>query len=696
MPLALAVLVALGARAWLDTLPRRWTYGSLDQFFLFYPAHAHLAAELRAGRLPLWNPLLGLGIAEVADSQFGFFYPPNLVFTFLPPEWAIELLTVVHVGLGAAGGYLLCAATGAAPLGAAVALTALAAGKLLHGLASWTTMLATFAWCPLALWCAHRLAVAPGARRAAALALVLALQLLAGYLQFHLYTVLCLPLFMLAARRPDGGLARAFAWLALAEALALGLAAVQVVPSLAAVEGSMRSRAALPGWLYEAGRVRLADFPANLARPILDGAVPVYAGVVVVLLALAALAARRAAPLRLPALVLTAGAAVLALGSATPIFPFLWRLPIGHWFAGPYKWTYFFGLGLVLLAAAGAEALRGERSATERVAWVALSGATLVVVPFSSVARAIGAVVVAVMALAPARVRRVCELALPALVLATALHGHEARDTRPKDAPDFFGRYAPAYRFLAERQAEGRTFVLVNELHVSPRQGEIEGVAQVNTNATFIPVALYELQQAVRTGVADDAAGRARAVALLRAVGTRFVMIEPGPGWLADEGLVRVFTSPAAAVWRDDAALPRAYVARRVVRVPGEEVLARLAAGGVAESYTVVVDEADGDAPDAGGGTARITDETATHVKIAVDAEAPSLVVLLDAWSPDWRATVDDAPVPIRHANLVARAVAVPAGRHEVVFRHESRPFRRGAALSAASLLVLVALVVVW
>jgi hypothetical protein len=154
-----------------------------------------------------------------------------------------------------------------------------------------------------------------------------------------------------------------------------------------------------------------------------------------------------------------------------------------------------------------------------------------------------------------------------------------------------------------------------------------------------------------------------------------------------------VFTSPAAHVWRDAAALPRAYVARRVVRVPADSVLTRMEAGGVAETQAVVVDEAEGDAPERGGGKATITASDADRVVVVVEAEEPSLLVLLDAWSPEWRAAVDGASVPIRHANLVARAVAVPAGRHEVVFQYEPRVFRRGAVVSAASVVVLIGLV---
>ena len=47
-------------------------------------------------------------------------------------------------------------------------------------------------------------------------------------------------------------------------------------------------------------------------------------------------------------------------------------------------------------------------------------------------------------------------------------------------------------------------------------------------------------------------------------------------------------------------------------------------------------------------------------------------------------------PVPIRHANLVARAVEVPAGAQEVVFRFVPGSFYAGAATSLAALLALV------
>jgi uncharacterized membrane protein YfhO len=86
-------------------------------------------------------------------------------------------------------------------------------------------------------------------------------------------------------------------------------------------------------------------------------------------------------------------------------------------------------------------------------------------------------------------------------------------------------------------------------------------------------------------------------------------------------------------------------------------------------------------------GTARITAYGHEHVTVETDAPGRRLLVLSDTWFPGWRATVDGQPAPIARANVAFRAVAVPPGRHRVVFEYAPASFRIGATISGAALL---------
>jgi hypothetical protein len=67
-------------------------------------------------------------------------------------------------------------------------------------------------------------------------------------------------------------------------------------------------------------------------------------------------------------------------------------------------------------------------------------------------------------------------------------------------------------------------------------------------------------------------------------------------------------------------------------------------------------------------GTARIVRYGNTEVTVETDAASNALLVLNDVWHPWWRAHIDGAPAEILKANVLFRAVEVPAGRHTVRF----------------------------
>jgi hypothetical protein len=77
---------------------------------------------------------------------------------------------------------------------------------------------------------------------------------------------------------------------------------------------------------------------------------------------------------------------------------------------------------------------------------------------------------------------------------------------------------------------------------------------------------------------------------------------------------------------------------------------------------------------------------------ISVDAPAPAIVLISQAYYPAWKSYVDGAPVPLWRANYAFQAVQVPAGHHRLQLKYEDRLFRLGAMISGLSaILVLLA-----
>jgi hypothetical protein len=137
---------------------------------------------------------------------------------------------------------------------------------------------------------------------------------------------------------------------------------------------------------------------------------------------------------------------------------------------------------------------------------------------------------------------------------------------------------------------------------------------------------------------------------------------------------------------------PRVYLAARVRQATPQEARAfaldPASAGG---DLTVV----EGPVPalqDTGGGQVAIAAETSGSVRIEVHAPGPALLVLNDAWAPGWMASIDGAAVPVLRANYLVRAVAIPAGAHEVLFRYRTPGLLAGWLVALAGGLGLLLL----
>ena len=102
-----------------------------------------------------------------------------------------------------------------------------------------------------------------------------------------------------------------------------------------------------------------------------------------------------------------------------------------------------------------------------------------------------------------------------------------------------------------------------------------------------------------------------------------------------------------------------------------------------------------GGAPEPAGGGAsaapgrlEVLQDDPERVRIAVTARSPATLVVGDAYASGWRALLDGAPASLDRANLLFRAVAVPAGRHEVIMEYRPESLIAGAAVSLVGFLL--------
>lgn len=153
----------------------------------FWPWHHLAKVGLLTGEWPLWNPLLGNGTPLLANLQTALFYPFNLLYLVLPVEHGLTLSIILHLALAGLLMYLYTRHLGLQPFAATLsAITYMLSGYIV-GRTQFVVMVNAAAWFPLLLLLGDRLATRRNHLDVLGLALVLAVQLLAGHAQLWFY-----------------------------------------------------------------------------------------------------------------------------------------------------------------------------------------------------------------------------------------------------------------------------------------------------------------------------------------------------------------------------------------------------------------------------------------------------------------------------------------------------------------------------
>jgi hypothetical protein len=153
---------------------------------------------------------------------------------------------------------------------------------------------------------------------------------------------------------------------------------------------------------------------------------------------------------------------------------------------------------------------------------------------------------------------------------------------------------------------------------------------------------------------------------------------------------------PQVNVYRNETALPRAFVVHQAVAAAShEDAWARLHDAGFDPATTVILEGGQplDTTPEAGKqATVQVVRYDTGLIEFEVDSPAPGYLFVSDPFYPGWRAAVDGQPATLLRADYAFRAVEAPAGRHRVTMTFEPTPWRAGLGISVATVLVLLAL----
>ncbi|HEY7513459.1 MAG TPA: hypothetical protein VIC87_03225, partial [Vicinamibacteria bacterium] len=336
---------------------------------------------LKAGRFPLWNPLLSLGAPHAVDTGAQTFYPPHVLLALLFGDRVYDFDAAFHVFLAAVGMFawartLRCSRAAALLAALAYSMGGFALGHLQH-----LAILVALGWIPVVLASTERYLLTSERRFLGLTAWAVGLLLLGGHPQISLYGLSalgCYGLFRLATLRrtlSDARPLRLAGGLALSLALGLAVASLFLLP--------------FGEWMHFVSRTERVtseyatafSLPTKriwtMVAPFWFGGSPdrpqqawqliersSYVGLLPLALAAVALARPTAPVLFLWGL--ASLALLLALGDKTPLYDLVLLVPVFRSVRAPARFLALSGLALALLAGRGLDTLRtggGRRTA---------------------------------------------------------------------------------------------------------------------------------------------------------------------------------------------------------------------------------------------------------------------------------------------------------------------------------------------
>jgi uncharacterized membrane protein YfhO len=698
-----------------------------DLITSFYPFHAFAGRAVRDGSFPLWNPHILAGAPFLANAQSALFYPPNFLYYLLPVPVAWTACLLIRMVACALFMTLFVRSIGGTRTGA------IFSGIVYSSCGFMTTWQGqalgdAVIWLPLICYSLVRLRAVPSRRNIVIAAISFAMPILAGHPETTAHSALIGCAFAAVLYAGDRKFSARFA---MSGALAVGLGAVQIIPTVE--------------WLRQLGNQFELPWPTLgihqaqglFTRDILSS--PNSAGISVpegaAYLGMLTLLAASLAPLHRNRryVVFLIVSSVVALMIAYTIPPVSWVVAHMPYLKSMKNGRFIFvaSFGIAALAGLGISILQERETALlgrkRKYAW-GLTG-----VAFAAVIGAISRLQLATQVQVPLMRRPLFSVILLCVAMAilawTLFERFKARSfsvlvlsfvlfdmlTFSYGFTGFAtGRSmyaaAPLFEFLNKNADASRERVVQVGNPYSANVAMMYGFASADGYEVCLErprLFASGLSQDRQDGiflVADGIVGAAdRRLDMLNV--KYLVVPDGGPEFQTlaahPDRFRTVFGDGHVSVFENTRVLPRAFL----VRASGAEIIAapdaqlnRLKDSSFDPEQTVLLSEPlskreyAGSTPLSPRDDVTIEEAGANDYRFRVQSSAESLLVVSQIYYPGWSATLSGERVPVVAANFALTGIPVPAGVHEVRLVFDPASFKIGVAITIVSILMAVAL----
>ena len=701
-----------------------------DLWLFNFPLKDWYRELLLVGKFPFWTSLVGNGYPVLAEGQIGAFYPFHLIlFRLFPTYLAFNLNIILHYFLAGLFTYLF----GRVSLKLSKPASLLAA--IVYGLSGFfiththqINILMVIAYFPLSLMLIERLISTKRVLWSFILALVVALQILAGHIEMFYYSSLLGAVFFVIigfflrgeAEGNNRGITKSIIFFIAAYILGVGISLAQILPTAELTglsqraEGLSLETASATTWPVSTLALFVNPKAFNLYRtepgynPLSPTTVNImalygYVGILTLVFALTALVFSRKRYVFIFGLFLLL-AFLYGIGRSTQLFAILWETVPGlKFFRYPVKIMFFIEFCLAILAGFGLDFLRGRflgklTSYKSLVISLALVGIIFIDLYANNV-------------LGERKVIGAKEwLSTPETADFIKKELGDSRQYRIYSHGTNNIDYQMARNFPMQQEIKNILPVDFNLIHKLPENREwfvlfLERQTALNSQRTSLDTekGTLGLNEQFKKSLALQ--GVKYLVADLPIIDTDLVLVKEIPFskvidhyayLIGQEGPVTV-TVPAKGVYVYEYAkvYPRALFSPTARVIKDKNLVLETILREDFDPYKEVVVEEDvkplNSAQKPVGAKVEIVNDQQDSLEVKVTANQSGYLVLADTYYPGWRAEVDGKEVKIYHANYAFRAVPVEAGNHIVRFSYLPTNWETMIWLSAGFLLVTLA-----